>query len=256
MRQGALVDGLRLGFGTLTLLPVRAPASVDRPAAAVAMTLAVLPGAVVGLGAAAVAAALLVLGVGPGPVGFVAVGVAVLLTRFLHVDGLADTADGLVAGHTPERALEVMHRGDVGPAGATTLVLVLGGQALAVGSVAGAGHPWWAVLGLLTLAWAASRSVLAWLTVVGTRPAQAGGLGAGVLGSVPRALCWVPSAALAALGLVLAGWAAALAVVLAVVAAGALAWHAHRRLGGLTGDVLGAGVEVALLAALAVLTTV
>ncbi|MGJ7440453.1 adenosylcobinamide-GDP ribazoletransferase [Aquipuribacter sp. MA13-6] len=253
MRPRALVDGLRLGFGTLTLLPVKAPGSVDRTAAAVAMTLAVLPGAVVGLLAGAVAAALLLLGLAAGVVGVVAVGVAVLLTRFLHVDGLADTADGLVAGHTPERALEVMHRGDVGPAGATSLLLVLGGQAAAVGALV-EDRPWWAVVGLLTLAWAASRAVLALLTAVGTRPAQAGGLGAGVLGSVPRALCWVPAGVLALLGLVLAGPVAALAVLAAVVAAGALASHAHRRLGGLTGDVLGAGVEVALLAALAVLT--
>lgn len=255
MRSGALVDGLRLGFGTLTLLPVRAPVSVDRSAAAVAMTLAVLPGAVLGLAAGVVAAVLLLLGVAPGVVGFVAVGVAVLLTRFLHVDGLADTADGLVAGHTRERALEVMHRGDVGPAGVTVLVLVLGGQAAAAGAVVD-GRPWWAVVGLLTLAWAASRAVLALLTAVGTRPAQSGGLGAGVLGSVPRSVCWVPVAALALLGLVLAGWVAALAVVAAPAAAGLLAAHAHRRLGGLTGDVLGAGGEVALLASLAVLTTV
>ncbi len=254
MRRGALVDGLRLGFGTLTLLPVRPPGSVDRAAAAVAMTAAVLPGAVVGLAAGSVAAALLVAGIAPAPVGFVAVAVAVLLTRFLHVDGLADTADGLVAGHTAERALEVMHRGDVGPAGVGTLVLVVGAQAVAAGAVAGAGHPWWAVVGLLTLAWAASRSVLSLLTAVGTRPAQAGGLGAGVLGSVPRSVCWLPAALLALLGLLMASWVAAVAVLVAVAAAGLLAGHAHRRLGGLTGDVLGAAVEVALLAALAVLT--
>ncbi|WP_380167907.1 adenosylcobinamide-GDP ribazoletransferase [Jannaschia sp. R86511] len=254
MRPGALRDGLRLSFGTLTLLPVRAPTVVDRDAAAVAMTAALLPGALLGLAVGATTALLLALGLAPLPVGFVAVGVGVLLTRFLHLDGLADTADGLTAGHTPERALEVMHRGDVGPAGATVLVLVLAGQATAVAAVAGAGHPWWAVVGLLTLAWAGSRAVLALLTAVGTRPAQRSGLGAGVLGSVPRSVCWAPAALLGALGLLGAGWPAALAVVAGLVAAAGLAVHAHRRLGGLTGDVLGAGVEVALLAALAVLT--
>lgn len=254
MRAGAARDGLRLSFGTLTLLPVPAPVAVDRSAAAVAMTAALLPGAVVGAAAGGVAALLHALGVAAGPVGFVAVGVAVLLTRFLHVDGLADTADGLVAGHTPERALEVMHRGDVGPAGVTVLVLVLAGQGAAAGTVLAAGHPWWAVVGLLTLAWSASRAALAVLTAVGTRPAQPSGLGAGVLGSVPRAVCWLPTALLAGLGLLTAGWVAAAAVLAAPAAAGLLAAHAHRRLGGLTGDVLGAGVEVALLAALLVLT--
>lgn len=254
MRTGALTDGLRLSFGTLTVLPVRAPGEVDRSVAGVAMTAAVLPGALVGLVAASVAAVLVVVGVAPVVVGFVAVAAAVLLSRFLHVDGLADTADGLVAGHSPERALEVMHRGDVGPAGAGTLVLVLGGQAVAVGAVAGAGHPWWACVGLLTLAWAASRAVLALLTVAGTRPARTSRLGAGVLGSVPRAVCWLPLTLLAVLGLATVGWVGVVAVGAAAGAAGLLAWHASRRLGGLTGDVLGAGVEVALLAALVVLT--
>lgn len=247
-------DGLRLSFGTLTVLPVAAPSAVDRATAGVAMTAAVLPGAVIGLAVGLTAAGLGVLGVAPAAGGVVAVGVGVLLTRFLHVDGLADTVDGLVAGRTPARALEVMHRGDVGPAGAGALVLVLAGQAVAVGSVAASGRPWWAVVGSLTLAWAVSRSVLALLTVAGTRPAQAGGLGAGVLGSVPVAVCWVPATALAVVALVTAGAAAALAVPAAVLAAAALARYAHRRLDGLNGDVLGACVEVALLAALVVLS--
>lgn len=253
-RSSVLLDGLRLSFGTLTVLPVPPPTTVEHRVAAVAMTAAVLPGAVLGAAAGVTAAGLVLLGIAPAVAGVVAVGVAVLLTRFLHVDGLADTADGLASGRTPARALEIMHRGDVGPAGAGTLVLVLGGQAVAAGAVAAAGRPWWVVVGLLTLAWAASRAVLALLTAVGTRPAQPRGLGAGVLGSVPRGVCWLPVALLGALAWSTGGPIAAGAVLAAAAAAAGIAVHAHRRLGGLTGDVLGAGVEVALLASLAVLT--
>lgn len=252
MRAGAVADGLRLSFGTLTALPVPAPGTVDRSAAAVAMTAAVLPGAVLGAAAGAVGAALLVLGTAPAVVGAAVVGTGVLLTRFLHVDGLADTADGLVAGRTAQRALEVMHRGDTGPAGATSLVLVLGGQAAAVAALAD-GRPWWVLLGLVTLAWAASRSALPLLTAQGVRAAQASGLGARVVGSVPAAAAGLPVATLVVLGLLAGGVPAALAPVAAALAATGLAVHAHRRLGGLTGDVLGAAVEVSLLAALVVL---
>ncbi|MFC5379870.1 adenosylcobinamide-GDP ribazoletransferase [Aquipuribacter nitratireducens] len=257
-RSGHVVDGLRLGFGTLTVLQVPAPRSVDRDAAAVAMVTAVLPGAVVGLGVAATATLLVLLGVPAAPAGVAGVGAGVLLTRFLHVDGLADTADGLVAGRTAERALEVMRRGDVGPAGATVLVLVLGGQVLGVGAVvagvASGAAPWWSGAQLV-LAWAASRAVLALLCVRGLRPARSGGLGAAVVGSVPVALAPVPLLLCGAVGAV-AGLGPAPAVlvpVAAAAAAGAVAWHGTRRLGGLTGDVLGAGVEVALLAAILVL---
>ncbi len=50
---------------------------------------------------------------------------AAALSRAMHLDGLADTADGLAAGYDRERALEVMRRGDTGPAGAAALVLTL-----------------------------------------------------------------------------------------------------------------------------------
>ncbi|NEC49139.1 adenosylcobinamide-GDP ribazoletransferase, partial [Actinospica acidiphila] len=47
------------------------------------------------------------------------------LTRGLHLDGLADTADGLGSGRPAEDALRIMKQSDVGPFGVLTLVLVL-----------------------------------------------------------------------------------------------------------------------------------
>jgi len=253
MRPGAVRDGLRLSAGTLTAVPVPAPVTVDRSAAGVAMVVAVLPGAVVGLAVAGLLVGLATLGV-PAPVAaLVAVGAGALLTRFLHLDGLADTTDGLLASWDRDRALAVMRSGDVGPCGATVLVVVLGGQAGALAALLGPGPG--PVLGAVVLAWAASRSVLPVLTARGTTPARPGGLGAGVLGSVPVALAVAVPLVVAALGWLVAGPRGPLAVGLAVLAAAALARHAHRRLGGLTGDVLGAGVEVALLTALVVLST-
>jgi adenosylcobinamide-GDP ribazoletransferase len=259
MRRGALRDGLRLSFGTLTVIPVPAPVTVDRIAAGVAMTAAVLPGAVLGVAVGTVLAALTGLGVPPVVAAAVAVGIGILATRFLHVDGLADTADGLVASRDRARALEVMHRGDVGPAGVTAISLVLLGQVAALASVTAAAPrgdlpAWLQLVGTVVLAWSASRVVLVVLTARGTRAAREGGLGAAVLGSVPLPVAVGAPLLLAALALVTLGPPGALAVVAAVLAAGAVAAHAHHRLGGLSGDVLGAGVELALLAGLVVLS--
>lgn len=180
-------------------------------------------------------------------VGLVTVGGLALGTRALHLDGLADTVDGLGTGWDRERALSVMRRGDVGPMGVVALVLVLGAQAAAIGVLV---TDWRSAAGLAVLV-CCSRAVLAVVCRRGVPAARPGGLGAAVAGSVPRVAAlatWVVVAAL--LGLVWAwlgsDWAAGVGTALLAVAAGALlvAWCV-RRLGGVTGDVMGACVEVA-----------
>jgi len=240
------MNGLRLALGLLTVIPVPAPDGVDRDAARRAMLLAPLALLPITLFAALVGWGCLLLGL-PGVVaGVVTVAIGLLATGALHADGLADTADGLGSRRDPETSLAIMKRGDVGPMGAVALVLVYLVQAATVPVLLA--RPWgWLQVGLLL---AVARVALAVLTRRGQIPARPGGLGALVLGTVP-----LPSALVATLvvGLLMAasGWltghllGAALAVPLAVAAVLWLARTARRRLGGLTGDVLGAGVELA-----------
>ncbi|GAB3594955.1 adenosylcobinamide-GDP ribazoletransferase [Angustibacter peucedani] len=247
-----VLDGLRLAVGTLTVLRVPPPARVDRAVAGVAMSLGwlvVLPSAVaVGL----LCRAGTVLDAPPLLVAAVALGVLALSSRGLHLDGLADTADGLAASHDRERALAVMRTGDVGPAGAATLVLVLLVQA---GSVAAlADRPW--LVGATVLV---SRGLLAVACARGVPSARPDGLGAAVAGTVPRGVVVgvvlaVTAVTTAATGLDDAAWwvgPAAVAGALAVT--GVVLRRCVRRVGGVTGDVLGAVVELSLAAALAVL---
>jgi adenosylcobinamide-GDP ribazoletransferase len=187
--------------------------------------------------------------------------VTALLSRALHLDGLADLADGLTSGHDPARSLEVMRRGDTGPAGAAAVVLVLLLDAACLSVLL---HGAWGTA-LAVVALVASRLACAVCARDGIPPARAEGLGQGVAGTVGRgSLVGLVSAVavLAAIGV--AGLAAALAgaswpaaglgavtVVLVTVAAGVVTRrHAVRRLGGVTGDVIGAAIEISLAAGL------
>lgn len=248
MSDSPLRDGLRLCLGTLTALRVRPPGRVDRHVARVAMLAAALPGLMLGTVATTVAA----LGSAAGAPTLVsaaaAVGSVALASRGLHLDGLADTADGLTASYDRDRALEVMRRGNVGPAGAVTLVLVLLAQTASVAALLGHG-PWWRGPVAAGLAVLAGRAVLP-LVCAGPWPAaRAEGLGAAVARSVPVWGAITSAATVLGVMAVLAqltGLRAA--VVVAAVVAGWLVGlllvdRVARRLGGTTGDVLGAAVE-------------
>ena len=244
-------DALRLALGTLTALRVRPPGRVDGAVAGRAMVLAPGVGGLVGLLAGAVALAAAWVGGSALLAAALAVAALAGLTRGMHLDGLADTADGLGSGRAAEGALEVMRRSDVGPFGVATLVLALLVQVAALAQVLGASG---AVPGVAVLvaAGAASRCALPWACRVGTPAARGDGLGAAVAGTVtPLRLAQAAVVALAVLAVAAAvgGWPA-LAVVVGVLPAWVLLARCRRRLGGITGDVLGALVEVSFAGAL------
>ncbi len=179
----------------------------------------------------------------------------------MHLDGLADTADGLGCYGPPERALAVMRDGGAGPFAVVTLLVVVGTQAAALAALAGqatagavdtvAGLP--GVVLAVALAGAAGRAAFLWVARRGVPAARPGGLGATVAGSQPWWVAVAWWAVLAGGGFALAGLRGALAVGLGAVVVVALSWHTARRFAGMTGDVLGAASELATAAALIVL---
>jgi adenosylcobinamide-GDP ribazoletransferase len=241
--------GLLLALSWLTVLPVRTGAPTPAVAAA-AIRWAPLVGALLGAAAGALLLGLTALGVPPLAGGLLAVGFLGLATRGMHLDGLADTADGLGCYGPPERALAVMRDGSAGPFAVVTLIVVLGTQAASLAALASRGTG--AVLAV-ALAAAAGRAGFGWVCRRGVVAARPGGLGATVAGSQPwwaAALWWV---ALAAAGYGLAGVRGPLAAALAAAVVVALSRHTARRFTGMTGDVLGAASELATTAALVVL---
>lgn len=233
---------LRLATSWLTILPVGAPVEVSRDIARRALYWAPVVGAGLGLVAAGELSALQAVGAPALLAGLIVVATLAVLTRGMHLDGLADTADGLGCYGGPQRALAVMRDGACGPFGVVALVLVLSTQAVALGALTEAG---WLIP--VVLAVIAGRAAFSWCARRGVPPARPAGLGALVASSQPKAmpLAWVVTLLAAGL-LAVPGrpWQGALAVVLAALTVVGLSAHTTRRLGGVTGDVLGAASEL------------
>ena len=274
-------SGLRLSVTLLTVIPLRSVVPAASPQADGLAPLApgtapelapgtpeLAPGTVaaamgwapaVGLLLGVLASVVLVvadhpLGAGPLTAAGLAVAFLAAASRGLHLDGLADLADGLGSGKPASAALDIMRRSDIGPLGTVTLILTLLIQVAALGHAESAGHGRGpaaliaaVVTGRLALTWACRRGVAA---------ARPDGLGALVAGSVRPAMA--AAATLAALAAAVAavvisatvigeplGWTLPLAVVAGLGAGYVVQRHAVRRLGGITGDVLGALAEVA-----------
>jgi adenosylcobinamide-GDP ribazoletransferase len=251
-------DGLRFAFGTLTVLPVRVH-RWDRGAARAGMLCAPAAGLVVGGCAAGLGLLLLLLGAGAPLAAVASVAVPAALTRGLHLDGLADTADGLGSGKPAEDALRIMKQSDIGPFGVLTLVLVLLAQAAVLAQLYGDSWARGAVAAVVSAV--AARLALTLAARAGVPAARPEGLGAAVAGVVPKAAAFgLAAGVVAAAGAAGAGLGdgdgvrTAVAVAAAVAVAELLLRRCVRRFGGVTGDVFGAVAETAATTTLVLLS--
>ena len=245
---------LHAAIGLFTVVPVP-PMPVDRATAQRAILALPWVGLLVGLAAAAASVIVDAVGGGRLLAAIAALGVLAAVTGAMHLDGLADTADGLGSRKPGPEALTIMRASDIGPMGVAALVLVLLADAAALTSPRLGQHP-----GDLAL-----TAVVAALPMVGrvpalvatlAPPARPDGFGALFARVAPRGAIIVDAAAVAAvvftLGTLARGPFAGGVLVLAAAAAWAVAaaWRRHltRRLGGTTGDTYGSLIEVAQVA--------
>ena len=231
----------RLAFAIAFLTRVPLPARLEAGAREVGRAMLFFPAVGAALGALLAAAGLALSRALPLPLAAVlVVALGTAATGALHLDGLADTADGLGGGRDAEHALRIMRDHAVGTYGAAALALALLVKAAAIAALLGRpGAAAW-----LPVAGALSRWVI--VPVARFAPsARPDGLGASVAAHVGP--LEVVGATVLALGIAIwltgIGGAAALAAV--AVAGAALAEVCRRRIGGMTGDTLGATGELA-----------
>ena len=269
-RGGGWVDGLWLALGTLTVVPAPMPSPLDRVVGGRAMVLAPVVGVLLGGVAAGVVAVVHLVRPDAELLGAVlAVLVVAGLSGALHLDGLADFADALGSRRDRETMLRIMKQSDIGPFGVAAIVGVLLLDVAALTACIQAGFGWQAALIAVT----ASRLTLPWscrTTIPAARPDGLGALVAATVRPITAAvatavvlaaavlLTWLTAPLEPAAGsplsinqvvdspdvLLLAG--TALAILLAIATSVVTTRRARTALGGTTGDVLGATLELAL----------
>ena len=234
----------------LTRLPAPPWAEAARRPLAGAMWAFPLSGVLVATVMAAIYAGGAECGLPPVLSALIAIAGGALLTGGLHEDGLADFADGLGGGTTPERRLEIMSDSRIGTHGVLVLVISIGGKAAALAAIGDV----FAVFGALVAAAAISRGLLP-IVVASMEPAKEDGLGR--LAGRPTASVWAIALGLGVAIVILAapgGWIGCLFA--AAIAALATAWVARQAIGGYTGDVLGAVQQAAEFLALVLIAGV
>jgi adenosylcobinamide-GDP ribazoletransferase len=176
-----------------------------------------------------------------------AIGFSLLLTGALHEDGFADCADGLGGGHMKERALEIMRDSRIGAYGAAALFMTLALRWAALSTLA----PVPGVVALV-ITHTVSRSAIT-IALANGNYARKQGLGISVSGGVEKGRFWLITAIALLIGLGLGGVAGLCAAILAYGASWGFFLWLKQKLGGYTGDGLGAMQQIAEITVLVVL---
>ncbi|MHB9130611.1 MAG: adenosylcobinamide-GDP ribazoletransferase [Armatimonadota bacterium] len=156
----------------------------------------------------------------------------------LHLDGLMDTCDGIGSGRSRERMLEIMKDSRVGAMGVFGAIAVILVKVTALAALTPSQS-----LPVLLIGWMASRAVPIWAVTLFPYARKTGTGGMFIEGHAPHALLFATIVALG-VGFLIAGQNGLLLAELTIVFPLLVSAYISRKLGGLTGDVYGMGIEI------------
>ena len=238
-----MIKPLSISLGFLTVLPI--PVKGELRPADMGKAMAFFPVAGAVIGGVLISADIVLSSILPGAVvDFILIAVLALITGGIHLDGLADTFDGLYGGKTREDALSIMKDSRVGAIGAVSLIIIIGLKYTALISYPQAlpqGAKYAALL-LMPLLSRWSMVLTASLSVYARM--SGGGTGKDFVETVsPLSLLTATIFASVAAG-VMMGWRGGIVMLFVGVITLIGVIYFKKRLGGVTGDVLGAVNEV------------
>jgi cobalamin 5'-phosphate synthase/cobalamin synthase len=200
-----------------------------------------LVGAGIGLCAAAIARGLAELPALPPMLGaLLLVGLGAWITGAIHLDGLADTADGFGGGRTADAVLRIMHDPRVGSFGVLALVLAVGIKVVAIATLIDRRMaPAFLIAAPALARWTVIPLAL-WLPYARAE----GGLGQSVAGTQTPGRAAIATVLAIGVAVIALGQRAVVVTGVAALVTLAVGRNARRRIGGVTGDVFGACVEL------------
>lgn len=255
-RFPAPVEALAAALSMFTTLPSPTFPAITRRTAHRAVVALPWVGLLLGFAAAAVSGAVLAVGATPLVAAVTLLGLLAWWTGGLHLDGVADVADGLGSRAPSQRALQIMKRSDIGPMGVISLVFVLLlGIAVLTGLAPAGPFNWFHWMAPVALGPAWGRFTVLLASTRRSPSARPGGFGSLVTGAGTTGTI-VASGSVLAVITAGTGWlfGAVGALVLTASAALAVGWallwlrHLVRRFGGVTGDCFGSLIETTQLA--------